>query len=319
MNPFERIATAVRRDGKAALVTLLTVDGSAPREAGAWMSVEASGRFSGTIGGGTLEWRALALAQEAMKAGRSTEERRFSLGPELGQCCGGRVSLLIEVFGPEDALAQLADAKAVETVIDGHGLATRRPVEASPGALIERSGPRTILRRFLPQLASVVLCGAGHTGRALAMALAPLPVALTWFDPRPDGFPNFIPSNARAISDGDIGTILEAMPLGTLVYIMTHSHALDLECAAAALKIPAIAHVGVIGSATKRARFLSRLRSAKIPTGRFQCPIGITGISSKHPAVIAASVAADILQRADAVLAHDVTDHSRSLSAIHAK
>src|SRR6202043_2602926 len=93
--------------GAAVLVTLAESAGSSPREVGARMVVRPDGRFSGTIGGGALEWLALAEAQQMMAAaagGAAAAFRRINkaLGPELGQCCGGRVVLTLERFEGRD-------------------------------------------------------------------------------------------------------------------------------------------------------------------------------------------------------------------------
>src|SRR5260370_5089650 len=91
--------------GAAVLVTLAESAGSSPREVGARMVVRPDGRFSGTIGGGALEWLALAEAQQMMAGATATAAfRRLNkaLGPELGQCCGGRVVVTLERFGARD-------------------------------------------------------------------------------------------------------------------------------------------------------------------------------------------------------------------------
>jgi xanthine dehydrogenase accessory factor len=145
---------------------------------------------------------------------------------------------------------------------------------------------------------TVIVFGAGHVGRALVMALAPLPFRVVWVDPRPGAFPAAIPRNAQALNGEDPLSALPNVPDGTLAFIMSHSHALDLVVTDAALRHPAIAEVGLIGSATKRARFEHRLRAAGVPDERVSgliCPIGVVGIPSKLPAAIAAATAAQIL------------------------
>src|SRR5208282_1287982 len=152
MLAFRRLIDAIEAEGSAALVTLARVQGSSPREAGARMVVRPSGGFHGTIGGGALEWAALEAAQAALKQGRGPALRRsLALGPELAQCCGGRVEWRIETF-------------------DDHDLERLRPLaEAERGSAPGRA---------------VYLFGAGHVGRALALALAPLPFQLRWIDSR---------------------------------------------------------------------------------------------------------------------------------------
>ena len=115
MLAFRRLLEAIEAEGAAALVTLARVQGSSPREAGARMVVRPSGGFHGTIGGGALEWMALEAALAALKAGRGPAARRsLALGPELAQCCGGRVDWRIEIFDRRDIedLRVLAAAEA---------------------------------------------------------------------------------------------------------------------------------------------------------------------------------------------------------------
>jgi xanthine dehydrogenase accessory factor len=137
-------------------------------------------------------------------------------------------------------------------------------------------------------------------GRALVLALAPLPFAVTWVDSRRDAFPGATPASVSVVAANDPAEAAATAPSGAFAVIMTHSHAMDLAITARALANRQIPYVGVIGSATKRARFLSRLRSAGLADSelnRFVCPIGLSGIRSKLPAVIAASVAADLVAR----------------------
>ena len=140
--------------------------------------------------------------------------------------------------------------------------------------------------------------GAGHVGRALALALAPLPFAVRWIDPRRDAFPTHAPANVTLIHAPEPAAELAGAPDRALVVVMTHSHALDLELVAEALRVQRFGYVGLIGSATKRARFLSQMRAAgltELELARLVCPIGVPGLESKDPAVIAASSAVQLL------------------------
>ena len=114
MRAFRRLIEAIEAEGSAALVTLARVEGSSPREEGARMVVRPSGGFHGTIGGGALEFAALDAAQAALRRGRGPAFRRsLALGPELGQCCGGRVEWRVETFDTRDVddLSALAIAE----------------------------------------------------------------------------------------------------------------------------------------------------------------------------------------------------------------
>jgi xanthine dehydrogenase accessory factor len=150
----------------------------------------------------------------------------------------------------------------------------------------------------------VHLFGAGHVGRALVLALAPLPFTVTWLDPRPDAFPLHVPANVRMSGYAEARQPLSDAPADGFVVIMSHSHGLDLSITNAALADGRFAYVGLIGSKTKRARFVKRLREAGVPEERIRslvCPIGIDGIKGKEPAVIAAATAAQLLIRHEAL------------------
>jgi len=269
MQPYRRLIESIEAEGAAALVSLVETKGSSPREAGAAMVVRPSGGFHGTIGGGAMEWRALAEAHEALEQGRGASRRSVvALGPELAQCCGGRVEWRVETFDRSDIerLRPLAEAERA----------------AAPGR-------------------AVLLFGAGHVGRALALALAPLPFQVRWIDSREAAFPERAPANATLVRSSDPPAELAAAPEGAFVIVMTHSHPLDLAIVAEALRQDRFGYVGLIGSATKRARFLSQMRAAGLAEAalaKLVCPIGVAGIEGKEPPVIAASVAAQLLQAA---------------------
>lgn len=266
MKTWVTILKSVEKHGTAVMVTVARVEGSSPREEGARMIVTPEG-FHGTIGGGTLEWKAMAVAQKALGRPAAKSSAQYSLGPDLGQCCGGRVTLLTETFDAS-SLLQLKE------------LAERE----SKGAFDHRR--------------KLYLFGAGHVGRALVMALAPLPFDVQWVDPRPNAFPRFVPENVTLLSPEMPESVLGAATEGSLVLVMSHSHALDLAITDAALRNLRIAHVGLIGSATKRTRFEKRLREAGVDESRIRgliCPIGIGGIASKEPAAIAVATAAQCL------------------------
>jgi xanthine dehydrogenase accessory factor len=316
MRAFRRLVDAIEAEGSAALVTLARVDGSSPREAGVRMVVRPSGGFHGTVGGGALEFAALEAASEALRKGRGPARRRsLALGPELGQCCGGRVEWRVETFDKRDLddlsafavaesgasvslSARLGDDGRVQRTL-GSGVGERKLARLSEESWNESLG---LLAR------AVYLFGAGHVGRALALALAPLPFAVRWVDPRRDAFPTHAPANVTLIhAPGPVAELASA-PDRALIVVMTHSHALDLEIVAEALRVERFGYVGLIGSATKRARFLSQMRAAsltEVQLARPVCPIGVPGLESKDPAVIAASTAAQLLIVSERLTAED--------------
>jgi xanthine dehydrogenase accessory factor len=309
---IERFLT---QHGAAVLVTLAESAGSSPREVGARMVVRPDGRFSGTIGGGALEWLALAEAQQMMAAsGRAAAFRRLSkaLGPELGQCCGGRVVVTLERFDPRDADKVRCFAAAERAgpflTISAPGHPTRRSLAKGNGdgpSYMALSDDR-IAERFGESATPLYLFGAGHVGQHVALALAALPFAVTWIDPRPGAFPSHVPGNVTCRAGIEPATMLKAAPDGAFVAVMTHSHALDLDVVAATLLARRFAYVGLIGSATKRARFVTALRAIGLgddDIASLVCPIGITQIRDKAPAAIAVAVAAQLLIRRDALAA----------------
>ncbi len=302
MGIWPRIEAMIGTHGACALVSVVATQGSVPREAGARMIVRSDGAMSGSIGGGTLEWQALAKAQAMLATGeRAVRVLDQSLGPDLGQCCGGRVMLAIELFDQSDRqeVAELAAAERagpfMVEAVQSDGRYVRRMIHAD--AIAAGTGAQRLVERFGERHPTILLFGAGHVGRALALALAPLPFDVIWNDERPKAFPPAIPANAEATGEAPLAVLARA-PAGSQALVMTHSHALDLSIAAAALASSRIAHVGLIGSATKRARFVRRLAEQGLPADRIaalRCPIGLAGISGKEPAVIAAAVAAECL------------------------
>ena len=318
MDTWATIGNALRAERRCALVSIVDAKGSAPREAGARMVVLEDGSFAGTIGGGTLEWQAIGRARAALAKGEAggdappVDLARMVLGPDLGQCCGGSVRILLEVFTPERSadVQALADAeKAGYFVTEGRIGEQRvertiltRDLPGGEDSLLGADG--RLLERFGTQKQVLALIGAGHVGRALIVALAPLDFSVVWIDPRTDAFPSIVPGDVRAVLAAEPAAELDAVPDGAFVLVMSHSHALDFDVVLAALRARRFGYVGLIGSATKKARFISRMRQAGLgddDIGRLVCPIGIDGVTSKQPPAIAASVVADLLRRRDAM------------------
>lgn len=284
-----------------ALISLLSVEGSTPREAGTRMAVTATRTF-GTIGGGNLEFRAIEQARAVLTypPGKWAIQD-YPLGPFLNQCCGGRVRLMVEHLdgAQRDWLtkAQTHGSFGLETrLLVDH--IERRVVEVEPRPLSAR-GPKPVAGESLFEqvgqlLTPLLMFGAGHVGQALARVLEGLPFALSWRDVRPESadIAGVVIAQAAAL-------IAEAQAAKGFILILTHDHTLDYELSRAALLSEAT-FIGLIGSATKRARFMSRLTTDGFDTAaqaRIHCPIGISGIRGKAPEVIAVSVAAQLLLR----------------------
>ena len=179
----------------------------------------------------------------------------------------------------------------------GEGFATP-PAGKSIDALVSEEG--WIVVRVSPPDCVVYLFGAGHVGRALAAILGQLPCRAVWIDERKDAFPPAVPANVATLRAGDPATEAARAPKGAYILVMTHSHARDQAIVEAVLRRGDFAYLGLIGSATKRARFAARLRAAGIgeaALARLVCPIGAEGIPGKEPGVIALAAATEIMRR----------------------
>lgn len=245
------------------LVSVEATAGSAPRDGDAAMLVFASD-IIGTIGGGALEHGAIERARGLLLDRQALPHtENIPLGPAIGQCCGGSARLRYEAVGA-----------------------------GNPSPLEQW------LERLEAERAALWLFGAGHVGRAVARAMEPLETAVTWVDSRP-GMATGAGDGTRAVISRAPHLEVAKIPPGTILLVMTHSHALDFDIVHAALGRVDLPFVGLIGSTTKRARFIARLKArghGDQALSRLVCPIGINGINGKQPAVIAASVTAQILQ-----------------------
>ena len=300
----------------AVLVTVAIAEGSVPRAAGTRMMV-AGDSFAGTVGGGHLELRAIEIGRAMLADGRQRHFERFALGPSLGQCCGGVVHLAFERFDATQArqldarrridswrLAAFDGAPSAALFdADGVQLAGDRDTplfDRSRGThmLQEQDGRRWLAARVEAPREHLLLFGAGHVGAALVRALAPLPCTITWVDERADLFPAELPANVSVEATDALEDAVAAAPDGASYLVMTHSHALDQRVTQAILARENVAWFGLIGSHTKRKQFEHRLRARGVDEARIAamaCPIGLPGITGKEPAVIAASVAAQLL------------------------
>lgn len=335
------LAALTTATAPSVLVTVAVVQGSGPREPGARMVVTASAQFD-TIGGGHLELKACELARAMLADGSATRRlERFPLGPGLGQCCGGVVQLAFELIDERadpslrihiDALAARwrahadswrlvpLEGKRSPSLLDAAGRCLAGPVVPfaigrTPATRIEtdHDGKRWLIDPCLAWRPHLVLFGAGHVGAAIVRALAPLPCRVTWVDERDDQFPAEVPANVTIEATDTPEAVVAAAPSGASFLVMTHSHALDQRLAECILLRPDIGWFGLIGSRTKRMQFSRRLHARGISLARLAdmvCPIGVPGIAGKQPAVIAASVAAQLLQvwEAAAQVAHHVAD-----------
>nr|WP_315592187.1 xanthine dehydrogenase accessory protein XdhC [uncultured Cupriavidus sp.] len=313
LKPF-RFADAtrwVRAGVPVAMVTIVEVKGSAPREPGIRMLVTADD-LVGTIGGGHLEWRGMDIAR-AMLANRHVKGNphrrieRIALGPTLGQCCGGVVKLAFEVLGADD-LAWLdavhgafAAGRSLERTVP---LAGRISTTASRALLpsVTLHADDTWHDTLVPDEMHVVLFGAGHVGHALVKVLATLPCRVHWVDERDTLFPGGLPDNVEAEATDTPEAVVDQAPPGSYFIVMTHSHALDQQLCERIFRRTDFAYFGLIGSKTKRAKFEHRMVEHGIDPARLPemtCPMGVAGITDKAPAMIAVAIVAQLLQVRD--------------------
>ncbi len=292
------LQTAVATQSRVARVVIAGHAGSSPREVGAAMLVWADGQ-SGTVGGGALEWQAVLRARSMLTTGGARLDHQ-ALGPALGQCCGGAVTLLTEVYTAAD-LAGL-DADVIARPVDGSPmpLAVKRLLAAARGQGI--AAPPQLLQGWMVEPVArpqrhLWIWGAGHVGRALVAVLAPLPgLAITWVDVALNRFPETAPDNVRILPVADPVLAVALAPKTAEHIILTYSHALDLELCNRVLK-NGFSRAGLIGSATKWARFRSRLAAlghSPQAVAQIDCPIGAPHLG-KHPQAIAIGVATAFL------------------------
>ncbi len=279
---LQALNAAINESIPTMLVTVIAVKGSAPRGVGTAMLVQPKG-IVGTIGGGRLEYVAIDAARDCARIHRKTPyTERYPLGAKLGQCCGGWVTLLFECVEPNWQLWVNEALNAWQ-----QGLPYQRPVDEH------------FTHQITPPDAHLVLCGAGHVGRALVSVLTDAPIRIQWVDEREDEFPENVPANTQLEITDIPEYLIESAPAGSAVLITTHRHDLDFKLAESALMRTDLAYVGMIGSASKRLRFAQLLqkRGGNLELlQRLTCPIGIEGVVSKEPSVLAISVAAQILE-----------------------
>lgn len=299
---LDRLAAAVPGGAPAeplALVSVLATEGSAPRGAGARMVVTARETVD-TIGGGALEYRAVEQARALLAhPPGSWRVQDWPLGPLLGQCCGGRVRLLVEHLDPARcAWVGQPGAWLVSRLMVDH-VARERVADAAPHRPGARGDRPDVGARFVEPLHGrrrpLYLFGAGHVGQAIARRAQGLPFALAWFDSRPE---TAALPGVTAADEAMLERCVAAAPATAALVVLTHSHALDYALTRAALRRPQTAYVGLIGSATKRARFRSRLERDGVSAAaraRLVCPIGLPGIDGKEPDVIATALLAQLL------------------------
>jgi len=300
-----RLAHAVAaRNERCVLIFVAEHQGSTPRETGTWMLIDEQ-QCLGTLGGGEVERMVIAEARDLLAGNKDwcRSNDKFQLGPDLGQCCGGTMTVLFEPVD-ETSLSWLSDAVAEDAkgyVLFSAGDSNSVPQIMSgdiPENLSQFEGAH--VQSLTDERPRVVLYGGGHVGRAIAAVAAQMPVHLDVVDERQEALadiplaPNVStvhrdnpPSHAKELADADA------------VLIMTHSHGLDYRLCQMLIGKTDISYLGLIGSATKAARFISGLSKEGCTTediARLTCPIGAGGPIGKEPGIIAIAAWSEIMQ-----------------------
>ena len=297
----------------AILISVARVRGSAPRDIGARMIVSQT-QCWGTIGGGELEHQCQQRALQMLKTVNTapTELRNFPLGSNCGQCCGGVVDVLFEQVQKQpsewqrqamEALDNNGSALIVTPLWGADETQTQTiclQLDDGVNPSVDPPHEPCLIEKISPPATHIALFGAGHVGQAVVNALAELDCQITWIDSRQEFAPPDSRSNINVICVADPARLANSLPAGSLCLVMTHNHALDFDICAQLLVRPDIEFCGLIGSASKRARFERLFKQAGLDPAvinKLTCPIGIEGINGKRPAEIAVSVAAQILQQ----------------------
>ena len=258
------------------------------------MAVFAS-KIVSTIGGGHVEFEAIAEARALLGESYSSNpsfprrrestvddnpksyEKRYVLGPSLGQCCGGVMVIHYEKYSCSGN--QYA------------GYSQKMPLNLAFNPIPQ------------PKLQNIALFGGGHVGKAIVNILSTLPMQVMWVDSRDEIFPNELPNNVVCEHSDPVQAAVKDLPAGSLVLIMSFSHAEDLDIVAACLlrqrERADLPFIGLIGSKTKWATFRHRLEDrgfSEAELAHITCPIGVDGVKGKEPEVIAVGVAAQLLQ-----------------------
>ena len=305
------LASEIDACQRVARILVAQTAGSVPREVGTSMIVTSGGQ-SGTIGGGSLEFAAVENAREMLELDPSPRPKidRHPLGPNLGQCCGGSVTLITEIFD-KDSLERIRESEDVPGFY-ARPIYERR--EKFPREIkhfvkkFQRSGRKRpvsalisgwMLETVADPAIQLWIFGAGHVGRAIVSVLAPIPdLEIYWIDTGHDRYPDDIPETVTKLIAKNPSELAPHAPLDSEHLVLTYSHAMDLEICSGLLA-RGVAKIGLIGSETKWARFRKRLIARghdKRDINLIQCPIGNPELG-KHPQAIAVGVASEILNR----------------------
>ena len=300
---FQKTDEYIKSHSKIARVLILKTYGSVPRDEGTEMLIWDSGQF-GTIGGGELEYQVTRLAQKIIVDNKSSRIKKFSLGPDMGQCCGGAVELLIEILDETKVKFLSVDdgffARPVfkdEKTLNVQALIKSYRNKSVPIKTLFKDG--WLFEPVTKEKELIWIYGAGHVGTAIANILSQLSqFSVTCIDTSQDRYPDNFPKTVEKLITKNPAQIVQYAPLETHHLILTYSHALDLEICHQLLQHN-FATAGLIGSKTKWARFKKRLNELDYTfeqINRIICPIGEPSFG-KSPYEIAIGVASVLLEK----------------------
>ncbi|MFT4717329.1 MAG: xanthine dehydrogenase accessory factor [Paracoccaceae bacterium] len=300
------LAEKVAAHGRVARVVVTDTKGSTPRDAGTSMLVWAGGQ-SETIGGGTLEYQAVVSAREALNASGDwlRQARTVPLGPALGQCCGGSVNLLTEIFGD----VEIAELESAIKPLNQFNRPVVSGITPGLGTIVETA---EFGEEFETNGQRLWIYGAGHVGRALVGVLPALGFDVTWVDTATARYPETIPQGVTKLIAVNPSEVVKYAPVDAQHLVLTYSHALDLELCHQIL-LHSFQFAGLIGSATKWARFRKRLIAlghSQAQISRITCPIGQPDLG-KEPAAIALGVAMELFRLNNSQKRTQVNGHAK--------
>lgn len=298
-------AEMITADHWAVLVTVSAAHGSIPREAGAKMLVGAT-KITGTIGGGTLELMALQQARHmATSKGPHVRQMDVPLGPKTQQCCGGRVELLLELLNEShlpllhqiDQADQKTELGSLHSALNGD--TPQKTIHNTPLETVCHD-ENFLMEPLGDRRTPLYLFGAGHVGKAIIDRIDNLPFRVTWIDRRQEEFPDRLPDNVEKCLSASSSDAVQHAPANSAFLVMSYSHRIDYAITAAILARGDAAYCGLIGSQTKRNRFLKRFREeenlSSEECARLTCPIGLQNIPGKAPEIVAIGVIAQLLE-----------------------
>ncbi|MBF4692505.1 xanthine dehydrogenase accessory protein XdhC [Fusibacter ferrireducens] len=327
---FTLIKNTLEKGEALVLCSIIASSGSTPRGKGAKMVVFKDGSIAGTIGGGTVEFESIKLAQKAFEA-KSAFKQSYNLTAnetaDIGMVCGGQVVVYFQYYSGDDenamklfrymesvfnrtcdtwlinhitegSMKQIGIYEEGKGMVFGEDICVEeiRPLLKSKGVL--KRGEPTYYVEPLTQSATVYVFGGGHVSQELVPMIAHVGFRVVVYEDRASfADVKLFPQEVRTIV-GPFNDIFSKITLteNDYVVIMTRGHQADYEVLEQVMRAD-VAYVGLIGSASKKASTFKRLIEAGISENdldQIHTPIGIP-IKGETPAEIAVSIAAEMI------------------------